>query len=175
MRTHTQGFSVHEILLVWGVGSRLGQKNITMMPLCCCALLWNSGRTQQMQMENLVKHTLSGTLGKLHVQKYPWGVIVGHLRSHQALVLDEVGVRWASHHLEFELLKEKKKKRKEQERSYVKSWWISFSHIVQISSAAERENTVWKLTSDGGPESGGSNSAPILSWWNTILLTGQFQ
>lgn len=51
----------------------------------------------------------------------------------------------------------------------------SFLHIVQISSSAESKNTVWKLTSDGGPESGGSKSAPILSWWNTILLTGQFQ
>lgn len=40
----------------------------------------------------------------------------------------------------------------------------SFSHIFKISSSAKRENTVWKLQSDGGPESGGSKSAPILSW-----------
>lgn len=40
----------------------------------------------------------------------------------------------------------------------------SFSHIFKISSSAKRENTVLKLKSDGGPESGGSKSASIRSW-----------
>lgn len=119
------------------------------------------------------KHTLSGPLVDLGVQKYQCGVSVWHLRSHHSLLLDSVGLRWASSHLECKFLQKKKKKRAGAELR--REFGNCFSHIFKISSSAKRENTVWKLTSDGGPESGGSESIPIQSWWNTILLTTQFQ
>lgn len=84
-----------------------------------------------------------------------------HLRSPQALLLDRVGVSWASYlsgaqvvFLFFLIA----------EAMLCREFENSFSHIFKISSSVKRENTVWKLKSDGGPESGGSKSAPILSW-----------
>lgn len=157
--------------LLGGLGHDQGSKT-SWWSLCAAALCCETrAELNKCRRETLWNAGCQVTLGKPHVQKHLRGVIFGHRRSHQALLLDQVGVRWASHHLEFEFLKKKKLAREELGRELGNS----FSHVVQILSSAESESTVWKLTSDEGPESGGSKSAPTLSWWNTILLTGQFQ
>lgn len=143
-----------------------------MKPLCCCALLWNSGRTQQMQAGNLVERRLSGYSGEAACPKAPQRSHLWAPKVSSSFIIgpggSEVGLSssgvWVS-----------KKKKKLAREELGRELGNSFSHIVQISSSAESESTVWKLTSDEGPESGGSKSAPTLSWWNTILLTGQFQ